>query len=108
MAADRTQIMVTQERRRILDRGRTTSNDNPVRVPGEKMIGEGETSLSSAGHPRVVERAMGIKCETVNCAWEESVPGRSWRSTVLLAGRGLKGRARPTPPRGLIRSWTKG
>lgn len=20
---------------------------------------------------------MGIKCETVNCAWEESVPGRS-------------------------------
>lgn len=36
--------------------------------------------------PPAVERAMGIKCETVNCAWEESVPGRSWRSTMLFVG----------------------
>jgi len=58
------------------------------------MIGdwEGETSLSGcsllpAPRPPAVERAMGIKCETVNCAWEESVPGRSWRSTMLFVGR---------------------
>lgn len=71
-----------------------------------KMIGENETSLSFADHPRVVERAMGIKCETVNCAWEESVPGRSWRSTMLLVGRGWKVE-NPAPSRGLIRRWIK-
>lgn len=51
------------------------------------MIGEGWNEFILR-HPRVVERAMGIKCETVNCAWEKSVPGRSWRSTML---RGEKG-----------------
>lgn len=74
------------------------------------MIGEGWNEFILR-HPRVVERAMGIKCETVNCAWEKSVPGRSWRSTMLRgekAGTPSPTSHHPCPSRGLILEDTKG